>query len=94
MRYGYCWGIRISFCPETSSEKLGIESSNRQTRPFDSEADGTVLGEGVGIVVLKRLADAIKDEDHIYSVIKGVNVNQDGSSAELLHQMVKHRWIY
>lgn len=74
-------GIRISFCPETSSEKLGIESSNRQTRPFDSEADGTVLGEGVGIVVLKRLADAIKDEDHIYSVIKGVNVNQDGSSA-------------
>ncbi len=74
-------GIRVSFCPEVSSEKLGIESSNGQTRPFDFEADGTVIGEGIGIVVLKRLEDAIKDQDHIYSVIKGVNVNQDGSSA-------------
>ena len=47
---------------------------------FDESADGTVLSEGVGVVVLKRLRDAIAAGDHIYGVIRGSGVNQDGAS--------------
>ena len=55
-----------------------ILSKDGHCRPFDSDASGTVAGEGVGVVVLKRLADAIKDRDNIYAVIKGAAVNNDG----------------
>lgn len=56
-----------------------IRSPEGICRPFDSKANGTVFGEGVGIVVLKRLQDAIKDHDHIYALIRGSAVNNDGS---------------
>jgi len=55
-----------------------IKSSDGHCRAFDEKADGTVLTEGGGIVVLKRLTDAIADGDHIYAVIKGSAVNNDG----------------
>ncbi|MDH4471664.1 MAG: type I polyketide synthase [Fluviicola sp.] len=55
-----------------------IFSQDGHCRPFDQASSGTVDGEGVGIVVLKRLADAIKDGDNIYAVIKGSAVNNDG----------------
>ncbi|NQZ11389.1 MAG: type I polyketide synthase, partial [Algicola sp.] len=48
-------------------------------RPFDADAKGTVKGNGAGIVVLKRLADAIEDGDTIYAVVKGSATNNDGS---------------
>ena len=54
--------------------EAGVLSRNQTIRPFDVEADGTLLGEGVGMVVLKRLADAERDSDRIYAVIKGVGV--------------------
>jgi len=52
-------------------------------RPFSKDADGTVLGEGIGIVVLKRLEDAEKDNDHIYAVIKGLGTSSDGKSQSI-----------
>ena len=47
-------------------------------RPFDTKADGTILGEGLGVVILKRLADAERDGDKIYAVIKGIGSSSDG----------------
>ena len=49
-------------------------------RPFDADATGTVFGSGAGVVVLKRLADAVADGDHVYSVIRGFAVNNDGAN--------------
>ena len=57
----------------------GITSPDGHCRAFDSRAQGTVGGSGVGIVVLKRLADALKDGDSIQAVIKGSAINNDGS---------------
>ncbi len=54
-------------------------SGNGSIRPFDASSDGTLLGEGVGIVVLKRLEDAERDGDKIYAVIKGLGTSSDGS---------------
>lgn len=53
-------------------------SPSGNIRPFDHEADGTMLGEGIGMVVLKRLEDAERDNDRIYAVIKGVGASSDG----------------
>ena len=57
----------------------GMASPDGHCRAFDAQAQGTVFGSGVGLVVLKRLADAIADGDHIYAVIKGFAVNNDGA---------------
>ena len=53
--------------------------SRKQTsKPFDADSDGMLLGEGAGMVVLKRLADAERDGDRIYSVIRGLGTSSDG----------------
>ncbi|MDZ7967879.1 MAG: SDR family NAD(P)-dependent oxidoreductase [Nostoc sp. DedSLP03] len=57
----------------------GIHSPDGHCRAFDAKAKGTNGGNGVGVVVLKRLEDAIADGDLIYAVIKGSAVNNDGS---------------
>ncbi len=56
-----------------------ILSPDGHCRTFDAQAQGTVAGSGVGIVVLKRLKDAIADRDHIYAIIKGSAINNDGA---------------
>ena len=53
-------------------------SPSGDSKPFSESADGTILGEGVGIVVLKRLADAERDGDRIYAVLKGIGTSSDG----------------
>jgi acyl transferase domain-containing protein/NAD(P)H-dependent flavin oxidoreductase YrpB (nitropropane dioxygenase family)/NADP-dependent 3-hydroxy acid dehydrogenase YdfG len=53
-------------------------STRGRCRPFDAAADGIVISEGIGLVVLKRLADAERDGDRIYAVIKGVGASSDG----------------
>jgi acyl transferase domain-containing protein len=57
-----------------------IVSRDGHCRAFDSDAQGTVSSNGVGLVVLRRLRDARADGDHIYAVIKGAALNNDGSS--------------
>ncbi|HWF02185.1 MAG TPA: SDR family NAD(P)-dependent oxidoreductase, partial [Candidatus Angelobacter sp.] len=57
----------------------GILSPDGHCRAFDAKAQGTVSGNGVGIVVLKRLADALADHDHIEAVILGSAIGNDGS---------------
>jgi acyl transferase domain-containing protein/NAD(P)-dependent dehydrogenase (short-subunit alcohol dehydrogenase family) len=53
-------------------------SASGNAKPFDVNADGTILGEGLGLVVIKRLADAERDNDRIYAVIRGVGSSSDG----------------
>ncbi len=57
--------------------------SRERIRPFDAAGTGTLLGEGCGVVVLKRLADAERDGDRIYAVIKGIGVASDGRAKGL-----------
>ena len=56
----------------------GIMSKDGQCRPFDADASGTVRGEGVGVVVLRRLGDALRARDSLRAVIKGTAVANDG----------------
>jgi phthiocerol/phenolphthiocerol synthesis type-I polyketide synthase E len=60
-------------------EEGSILSRDGHCKAFDQDSSGTVPGEGVGVVVLKRLADALHDRDHIYSVIRSTSVNNDGN---------------
>ena len=60
-------------------EEGSIDSPSGHCRPFDINADGTIFSEGVGVVVLKRLEDAIHDRDTIMAVIKATAINNDGS---------------
>jgi polyketide-type polyunsaturated fatty acid synthase PfaA len=53
-------------------------SRTQKSRPFDAQSDGILLGEGIGMVALKRLEDAKKDGDRIYAVIKGIGTSSDG----------------
>lgn len=74
-------GVAIRF-PQPAGylyQEGGILSPDGHCRAFSQEAQGTVPGSGVGAVVLKPLAQAIADGDHIYAVIKGSAINNDGS---------------
>jgi acyl transferase domain-containing protein/phosphopantetheinyl transferase (holo-ACP synthase) len=81
-----CGGVHLShdvafwsvFC------QLGALSRSQRIAPFDRRADGILIGEGIGIVVLKRLSDAERDGDRIYAVIRGSGVASDGREASLL----------
>ncbi len=73
-------GSSIS-CPPNSgyvAQEGSMLSSDGHTRTFDADAQGTVFSDGAAVVLLKRLSDALRDGDPIYSVIRGVAVNNDG----------------
>jgi acyl transferase domain-containing protein len=53
-------------------------SPTGDAKPFDADGDGTILGEGLGVVVLKRLSDAERDGDTVYAVIRGIGSSSDG----------------
>ncbi len=74
-------GVSIGLVKKTGyiHQQGGIASPDGHCRSFDHKAKGTVPGNGVGVVVLKRLADAIADGDHIHAVVRGSALNNDGS---------------
>lgn len=64
--------------------QLGALSARGKVRPFEAGSDGTLLGEGLGVVVLKRLPDALADGDRVYAVLRGVGQSSDGRGTGLL----------
>ena len=74
-------GVFAGINPEMLDRLSEIEMASRsgQCRTFDASADGTAFSEGVGVVVLKRLEDAVFDGDTIYGLIEASGVNQDGA---------------
>ncbi|QQS42022.1 MAG: amino acid adenylation domain-containing protein [Acidobacteriota bacterium] len=74
-------GVSITFPQKRGYlyQEGGMVSSDGHCRAFDAKADGTVFGSGAGVVLLKRLDEAVADGDHIYAVIKGSAINNDGS---------------
>ena len=75
-------GVHLSLSPFSAIalSKWSALSPTGRCKTFDASADGFVRGEGCGVVVLKRLADAQRDGDRILSVIRGSAINQDGRS--------------
>ena len=69
--------------------RLGALSRTERLRAFDAGADGTLLGEGIGMVVLKRAEDAVRDGDRIYAVVRGVGVASDGRGAGIMAPRVE-----
>ncbi|MEY4941147.1 MAG: hypothetical protein RIQ93_2882 [Verrucomicrobiota bacterium] len=75
-------GVSITYPANRGQHHLagGIVSDDGHCRAFDAKATGTVLGDGAGVVVLKRLSDALAAGDHVYAVIKGTAINNDGAA--------------
>ncbi|MGA2717875.1 MAG: polyketide synthase, partial [Candidatus Acidiferrales bacterium] len=75
-------GSSITFPQKRGSyyQDGGMVSPDGHCRTFDAEARGTVFGSGVGVVLLKRCEDAVRDGDQIYAVIRGFAANNDGSA--------------
>jgi 3-oxoacyl-(acyl-carrier-protein) synthase/NAD(P)-dependent dehydrogenase (short-subunit alcohol dehydrogenase family) len=67
--------------------------THRESRPFDADADGVVFSDGVGIVVLKRLPDALVDGDRILGVIRAVGLSSDGKSPSINVPQVKGQGV-
>jgi len=65
--------------------QLGALSRSGRIRPFNRGADGILIGEGTGVVVLKRLDDAVAAGDRVYAVIRGTGVASDGRAASLFN---------
>lgn len=78
-------GVNLLLSPQTTMtfSKAKMMAPDGRCKTFDAAANGYVRGEGCGVIVLKRLSDAIADGDHILAVIRGSAVNQDGPSGGL-----------
>ena len=93
-------GINLTLFPvDEGLQDIGIASPDYQARTFDASANGTVWGEGVGVVILKTLEKAKKDNNHIYALIKGSSINSDGKtngitapSALAQTDLIKEAW--
>ncbi len=78
-------GVNLILSPENSItlSKYHMLAPDGRCKTFDAAADGFVRGEGCGLIVLKRLSDALADGDRVLAVIRGSAVNQDGASSGL-----------
>lgn len=89
--YALVGGINLNLIiPEVGSGNiLSVNSAEGRSKSFDYRADGTGAGEGGGYLLLKGLDDAVRDKDHIYGVIRGTAVNNDGGrSADVVSPSV------
>lgn len=71
--------VRAPQPPAYRWQEGSILSRDGRCRAFDAHSGGTVFGNGAGVVALKRLADALRDGDHVYAIIKGSAINNDGA---------------
>ena len=99
--YALAGGIKIVLNPlKGKGDDVGINSTGGNVRAFDDHADGTVGGEGCGMVLLKKLEKAQKDGDIIHAIIKGGAYNHDGNSigiaapnAAAQAEVLKKAWL-
>ncbi|MDY6988819.1 MAG: SDR family NAD(P)-dependent oxidoreductase [Thermodesulfobacteriota bacterium] len=84
-RLALAGGVGLILAPEPhiTFSKARMLSSHGRCKTFDAAADGYVRGDGCGMIILKRLSDAVADGDHILALIRGTAINQDGSSGGL-----------
>ena len=102
LRFGDCdlalaGGVNLLISPATmiNFSRAHMLAPDGRCKTFDAAADGYVRGEGCGVVVIKRLEDAIRDGDRIRAVVRGSAVNQDGASGGLTvpNGIAQHRVI-
>ncbi|MGB7871869.1 MAG: type I polyketide synthase [Mycobacterium sp.] len=76
-------GVNLMLTPQNSiaTSRWGMLAPDGRCKTFDADADGYVRGEGCGVVVLKRLSDALRDGDSVLALVRGSAVNQDGPSS-------------
>lgn len=88
-------GINLILLPEgtVGFSQSGMTAPDGRCKFGDAAADGMVRSDGIGVVVLKRLDDAIAAGDHIYGVIAGSAVNNDGGAGGLLITRIDRRWV-
>ena len=88
---GIAAGVHICQKPAfwLAFQTIGALSRSGVCRPFADDADGVLAGEGIGVVVLKRLSDAVRDEDRIYAAIRAVGVASDGRGTAVLTPRVE-----
>ena len=78
-------GVNVLIPPDTTiaASQAQMLSADGRCKSFDAGADGYVRSEGCGVVLLKRLSDALRDGDHVHALIRGSATNQDGRTSAL-----------
>ncbi len=78
-------GVNLILAPDLNIAfaRANMLARDGRSKSFDASADGYVRGEGCGVVLLKRLADALRDGDHVLALVRGTAINQDGASQGL-----------
>src|SRR5215510_9143991 len=77
--YALTGGLNFFYLDDTAgTDDVGINSPDGKSKTFDEAANGTGWGEGGGLILLKKLSQAVADRDHIHAVIEGGAINQDG----------------